>query len=56
MEEERKTDHAGLVAAKKGEVATLTATIEAKLTRQGDLAVDVESMKGDLTDGKIVGG
>ena len=50
MEEERKTVHAGLFAAKKGEFATLTTTIEAKLTRQGDLAVEVESVKCDLTE------
>ena len=46
-EEERNANHAGLVAAKE-EFATLTATIETKLTRQGDLAVEVESLKNDL--------
>ena len=32
-EEERKSDHATLVAAKENEVATLTATIETNLGR-----------------------
>ena len=36
-DEDRKANHAGLVAAKKEAIATLTATIETKLTRQGDL-------------------
>ena len=43
-EEDRKANHAGLVAAKKEAIATLTAMIETKLTRQGDLAVEVESL------------
>ena len=47
-EEDRKANHAGLVAAKEEEIATLTATIETKLTQQGDLAVEVESLKNDL--------
>jgi len=33
-------------------VATLTATIEGKLTRQGDLGVEVEGLKGDLAETK----
>ena len=49
-EEDRKTDHAPLVAATENqEVATLTATIETNL-RQGDLGVEVDSMKGDLAE------
>ena len=43
-EEDRKANHAGLVAAKKEATVTLTATIETELTRQGDLAVEVESL------------
>ena len=39
-EEDRKANHSGLVAAKE-EIATLTATIETKLTRPGDFAVEV---------------
>ena len=49
-EEDRKADHAGLVAAKEEEIATLKATIETKLTRQGDLAVEVESLKNEVVD------
>ena len=49
-EEDRKANYAGLIAAKKEEIATLTATIETKLTRQGDLAVEVESLKNDVAD------
>merc|ERR1712136_673443 len=49
-EADRKADHAALTAAKKKEVVSLTAIIEAKLTRQGDLAVEIEGLKGDLTD------
>ena len=43
-QEDRKANHAGLIAAKKTETATLTATIDTKLTRQGDLTVEVESL------------
>ena len=49
-EEDRKANQAGLIAAKEEDIATLTATIETKLTRQGDLAVEVESLKNDLAD------
>ena len=49
-EEDRKANQAGLIAAKEEEIATLTATIETKLTRQGDLAVQVESLKDDVGD------
>ena len=49
-EEDRKANQAGLIAAKEEEIATLTATIETKLTRQGDLAVQVESLKNDVGD------
>ena len=48
-EEDRKANQAGLIAAKE-EIATLTATIETKLTRQGDLGVEVESLKNDVGD------
>ena len=49
VEEERKANHAGLIAAKE-EIATLTSTIETKLTQQGNLAVEVESLKNDVAD------
>ena len=48
-EEDRKSDHAPLVAAKDNEVAIVTATIETNL-RQGDLETGVDGMKGDLTE------
>ena len=48
-DEDRKANHKGLVAAKE-EIATLTATIETKLTRQGDLEVEVGSLKNDVGD------
>ena len=48
-EEDRKSDHATLVAAKEFEVTTLMATIETNL-RQGDFGVEVDSMKGDLAE------
>ena len=49
-EEDRKANHAEIVAAKKEDIATLTATIETILARQGDLAVEVESLKNDVAD------
>ena len=49
-EEDRKANQAGLIAAKEEDIATLTATIETKLTPQGDLAVQVESLKNDVAD------
>ena len=49
-EEDRKANQAGLIAAKEEEIATLTATIETKLTQQGNLAAEVESLKNDLAD------
>ena len=46
-EEDRKTDHAPLVAAKENEeVATLTATIETNL-QLGDLETGVDSLSDD---------
>ena len=48
-EEDRKANQAGLIAAKEEEIATLTATIETKLTQQGNLA-EVESLKNDVAD------
>ena len=48
-EEDRKANHAEIVAAKE-DIATLTATIEKKLARQGDLEVEVESLKNDVAD------
>merc|ERR1719197_756389 len=39
-----------LMAAKKKEVEALTAAIEAKMTRSGELAVEIVQMKNDLSD------
>ena len=48
--EDRKTDHAPLVAVMENEeVATLTATMETNL-RQGDLENRADGIKGDLTE------
>ena len=52
-EEDRKANHAEIVAAKKEDIATVTATIETKLARQGDLAVEVESLKNDVADQEL---
>ena len=49
-EEDRKAIQAGLIAAKEEEIATLTAAIETKLTQQGNLAAEVESLKNDVAD------
>jgi predicted nucleic acid-binding Zn-ribbon protein len=39
-----------LIAAKRKEIATLTAAIEKKTLRDGEAAVEIASMKNDLTD------
>jgi len=39
-----------LMAAKKAEVETLTAEIETKMTRVGELGVEIATMKNDLED------
>ena len=47
------SNHATIIAAKRQEIASLTAQIETKLTPQGDpavAAVEAESMKNDLKD------
>jgi len=43
-------DFDALVAAKEKEIAACQAAIEAKTTRVGDLGVQIETMKGDLSD------
>jgi len=51
-EEEKKSvvDFDGLVAAKEKEIAACQKAIEDKVTRIGNLGVDIETMKADLTD------
>jgi len=43
-------DYEALIAAKKEEVATLTAAIEEKLVRVGELGVKIATLKNDLED------
>ena len=50
-EAECKANCAGLIEEEE-ELVTLTATVEAKLTQQGDLAVEVESLKNDVAETK----
>jgi len=44
------SDYEALMAAKKKEVDALSAMIEQKLTRVGDLGVEIQEMKNDLGD------
>jgi outer membrane murein-binding lipoprotein Lpp len=43
-------DYDGLMAAKKKEIATLTTAIEKKTLRAGEVAVEIATMKNDLSD------
>ena len=47
MKDDRMSNHATFIAAKRQEIASLTAQIETKLTRQGVAAVEAESMKNE---------
>ena len=49
VEEDRKSDHAILVAAKESEEVATLATIETNLW-QGYFGVEVESVEGDLAE------
>ena len=49
-EEESMKSHGALIAAKTKEVNALTAAIESKTTRVGELGVAIVQMKNDLTD------
>merc|ERR1719359_284135 len=44
------TDYDGLMAAKKKEIEALTAAIEDKTVREGEVAVSIVQMKNDLSD------
>jgi len=46
------TSYEGLMAAKKKEVAALTATVEAKTAQIGELGVAIVGLKDDLADAK----
>jgi septal ring factor EnvC (AmiA/AmiB activator) len=43
-------DYDGLMVAKKKEIATLTTAIEKKTLRAGEVAVEIATMKNDLSD------
>jgi len=49
-ETEAKATYDGLMAAKTKEVKSLTASIEQKTVRSGEVAVSIVQMKGDLSD------
>jgi len=49
-EDKAKGDYDALVAAKTKEIESLTASIEGKLTRNGEAGVNLEDMKQDLKD------
>jgi len=49
-EEKAVVDFDGLVAAKEKEIAACQKAIEKKIERIGNLGVDIETMKGDLSD------
>ena len=51
--DDRMSDHATFIAAKRQEIASLTAKIEAKLTWQDDPAVEAESMKNEVQDAEL---
>jgi len=50
QEEQAIKEYEALMAAKKKEVETLTAAIEEKLVRVGELGVQIATMKNDLED------
>jgi len=49
-EEQRKVDHQGLMKAKSQEMSVLTQAIEKHQVQMGNLGVEVEKMKGDLSE------
>merc|ERR1719323_2941550 len=49
-EEAAVADHEGLMAAKTKEVSVLTKGIEAKMTRVGNLGVEIATLENDLDD------
>merc|ERR1719321_406178 len=49
-EQKAIAEYEALIAAKKEEVATLTASIEEKLVRVGELGVKIATLKNDLED------
>ena len=51
--DDRMSNHATFIAAKRQEIASLTATVETKLTWQGEPAVEAESMKIEFEDAEL---
>ena len=51
--DDRMSDHATFIAAKRQETASLTAKIETKLTWQGVPAAEAESMKNEFKDAEL---
>merc|ERR1719421_404283 len=49
-EDAAKADFEGVVAAKKAQIEAATKAIEEKLTRKGELAVEIATMENDLED------
>ena len=49
-EEQSIVDHDALIAAKRKQLQADTQAIEDKIRRIGNLGVQVETMKGDLSD------
>merc|ERR1719401_779313 len=52
-EEEAKSDHSALMAAKSKEIAAHTKAIEEKSVRTGETAVRIVEMKNDLSDTQV---
>ena len=51
--DDRMSNHARFIAAKRREIASLTAQIETQLTWQGEPAVEAESMKNEFKDAEL---
>ena len=51
--DDRMSNHATFIAAKRQEITSFTAKTETKLTWQGEPAVEAESMKNEFKDAKL---
>ena len=51
--DDRMSNKATFIAVKRQEIASLTAQIETKLTRQDEPAVQAESMKNEFTEAEL---
>ena len=52
LKDDRMSNHVTFIAAKRQEIASLTAQIETEPTWQGEHAVEAESMKNEFKDAK----